>query len=185
MQEYNFEWEYIKGSENKVPDTLSRIDMLYNKTGRDLKEIEIFQISREDRIFGEEMRDIKTMQRADGKSGKVIESLENELSRSEYSQYFQVYNGLLFKRVVGGERVWKLVVPEGLVEKVVWDCHLRYGHFGAKKCVSVLKESCVFRNMERRVRRLLKGCDLCQKSKVVNYRVEGEMNFIKVERRSI
>ena len=65
--------------------TLSRIDMLDNKTGRDLKEIEIFQISREDRIFGEEMRDIKTMQRADGKSGKVIERLEKEVSGSAVS----------------------------------------------------------------------------------------------------
>ena len=65
LQEYNFDWEYIKGTDNKIPDTLSRVDMLDNKTGRDLKEIEIFQISREDRIFGEELKDIRTMQRAD------------------------------------------------------------------------------------------------------------------------
>ena len=37
--------------------------------------------------------------------------------------------------------------------------------------------------MERRVRTLLRGCDLCQKSKVVNYRLEGEMRCIKVEKR--
>ena len=76
---------------------------------------------------------MRTVQRAEDKSVKVIESLEKEVSGSEYSQYFQVYNGLLFKRIVGGERVWKLVIPEGLVDKVIWDCHLRYGHFGAKK----------------------------------------------------
>ena len=29
---------------------------------------------------------------------------------------------------------------------------------------------------------MLRVCDLCQKSKVVNYKVEGEMNYIKVER---
>ena len=89
LQEYNFDWEYIKGTDNKIPDTLSRVDMLDNKTGRDLKEIEIFQISREDRIFGEELKDIRTMQRADGKSGKIIDSLETELAESEYSQHFQ------------------------------------------------------------------------------------------------
>ena len=66
LQEYNFAWEYIKGTDNK--------------TGRNLKEIEIFQISREDRIFGEELKDIRTMQRADGKSGKIINSLETELT---------------------------------------------------------------------------------------------------------
>ena len=87
----------------------------------------------------------------------------------------------MFKKVEGGERNWKLVIPEGLVDKIIWDCHFRYGHFGARKCVNVLKESCLFKNMERRVRTLLRGCDLCQKSKVVNYRLEGEgeLNFIK------
>ena len=44
LQEYNFSWEYIKGTENKLPDTLSRVDLEGNKTGRDLKEIEIFRL---------------------------------------------------------------------------------------------------------------------------------------------
>ena len=137
LQEYNFEWEYIRGTENKVPDTLSRVDSEDNRTGRDIKEIEIFKITREDKIFGEELKDISTMQRADGKSGKIINSLETELEESEYNQFFQIYKGLLFKRVVGGEHDWKLVIPEELEEKIIWDCHIRYGHFGAKKCVSV------------------------------------------------
>ena len=48
--------------------------------------------------------------------------------------------------------------------------------------MNVLKESCLFKNMERRVRTLLWGCDLCQKSKVANYQLEGEMKCIKVEK---
>ena len=39
LQEYNFSWEYIKGTDNKVPDTLSRVDVIENKTGRDLKAV--------------------------------------------------------------------------------------------------------------------------------------------------
>ena len=39
LQEYNFEWEYIRGTENKVPDTLSRLDSENNRTGRDLKAV--------------------------------------------------------------------------------------------------------------------------------------------------
>ena len=31
-------------------------------------------------------------------------------------------------------------------------------------------------------RQVVRVCDLCQRSKVVNYRVEGEMNYIKVKR---
>ena len=64
----------------------------------------------------------------------------------------------------------------------MWDCHLSYGHFGAKKCVNVLRESCLFKNMEKRVRKIFRVCELCQKSKVVNYRLEGELNYIKVEK---
>ncbi len=172
LQEYNFSWEYIKGTDNKVPDTLSRVDVTENKTGRDLKEIEIFRLTREDRIFGEELRDIKNTQRSDNKSGKIIASLEADVDGSEYNTHFQIYQGILFKKVEGGECDWRLVVPEELIDRIIWDCNIRYGHFRAKKCANVLKESCVFKNMERRVRRLLRGCDLCQRSKVVNYRVE-------------
>ena len=97
------------------------------------------------------------MQRADSKLNKIITSVESELDEFGYKQYFQVFNGSLFKRVEGRERDWRLVIPEGLVEKIVWDCHYRYRHFGAKKCVSVLRESCLFRNMEKRVRKILKS----------------------------
>ena len=75
--------------------------------------------------------------------------------RSEYNNHFQIYQGFLFKKVEGGERDWRLVVPDGLIDKIIWDCHIRYGHFGAKKCANVLKESCAFKNMERWVRKLL------------------------------
>ena len=46
-----------------------------------------------------------------------------------------------------------------------------------RKCVNVLKESCLFKNMEKRVRKILRVCEICQKSKVVNYRLEGELNY--------
>ena len=36
--------------------------------------------------------------------------------------------------------------------------------------------------MEQRVRTLLQGCDLCRRSKVANYQLEGEMKYIKVEK---
>ena len=105
----------IKGTENKIPDTLSRVDVVENKTERDLKEIKIFRLSREDRLFGEELKDIKTMQRSDNKSGKIITSLEAGLAGSEYNQYFQIYQGILFKKEEGCERDWRLVITEGLI----------------------------------------------------------------------
>ena len=101
LQEYNFSWEYIKGVENKIPDTLSRVDIAGNKTERDLKEIEIFRLSQENRLFGEELKDIKTMQRYNAKLNKIKTSLESDLDNFGYSQYFQIYQGSLFKKVEG------------------------------------------------------------------------------------
>ena len=62
--------EYTKGVENKIPDTLSRVDTERMRTGRDLKEIEIYRLSREDRLFGAELKDVNNMQRAGVKLNK-------------------------------------------------------------------------------------------------------------------
>ena len=84
-----------------IPDTLSWVDIEGNRTGRDLKEIEIFRLSREDRLFGEELKDVQNMQRSDTKLGNIIESLEANLDDSGYRQYFQIHQGVLFKKVEG------------------------------------------------------------------------------------
>ena len=41
------------------------------------------------------------MQRSESKLGKIIVSLEAEVDGSEYSTRFQVYQGILFKKVEG------------------------------------------------------------------------------------
>ena len=47
-------------------------DTIDNKTGRDLTEIEIFRLTREDKIFGEELREIKNIQRSENKLELVV-----------------------------------------------------------------------------------------------------------------
>lgn len=44
LQEYNFTWEYIKGTDNRVPDILSRVSEEHTRPGRDTKEIDIFKV---------------------------------------------------------------------------------------------------------------------------------------------
>ena len=55
----------------------------------------------------------------------IRDSLESDSYELGYSRYFQIYQGSLFKKVEGGERDWRLVIPEGLVDKIIWDCHFR------------------------------------------------------------
>ena len=99
LQEYNFSWEYIKGSENIVADTLSRMDPEGNKTGKELREIEIFRLGQE--VFHEELADIKKMQRSDVKLGRVIHAIESDPGTVKLNQHFQIYKGIFFKKVEG------------------------------------------------------------------------------------
>ena len=69
--------------------------------------------SREDKLFGEELKNINVMQRADSKLNKIITSVESDVDEFGYKQYFQVFKGSLFKKVEGRERDWRLVIPEG------------------------------------------------------------------------
>ena len=39
------------------------------------------------------------------RSGKIIDSLETEVAEPGYSQHFQIYKGLLFKKVEGGDMI--------------------------------------------------------------------------------
>ena len=49
------------------------------------------------------------MQRSESKLGRIIVSLETDIEGFKYNERFQVYQGILFKKVDNGERDWRLV----------------------------------------------------------------------------
>lgn len=80
-------------------------------------------------------------------------------------QYYRVRKGILFYNGGGRDEPWRLCIPEDLVNKVIWHTHLRYAHFGARKCFLKLRLVCHFKDMERRIRKVLSICKACQKAK--------------------
>jgi hypothetical protein len=65
-----------------------------------------------------------------------------------------------------------------LTEEVIQAFHEQYGHFGVSKIYSMVRRYFFFPNMRRRIERLVKSCDLCQKTKYPNRGLCGEMNAI-------
>ena len=55
------------------------------------------------------------------------------------------------------------------------DYHIRYGHMGAIKVIKALEENVYFKDINRRVRRYIRNCHLCQMVKCNNERKEGLM----------
>jgi hypothetical protein len=73
---------------------------------------------------------------------------------------------------------YKLWVPSALGHKLVWHAHTNYGHCGAHKTIDWIKEKYFWKGMGRDVRRLLRSCDTCQRTKYPNKRYEGPMENI-------
>jgi transposase InsO family protein len=72
----------------------------------------------------------------------------------------------------------RLALPQVLTEEVIQAFHEQYGHFGVSKVYSMVRRYFFFPNMRRRIERLVKSCDLCQKTKYPNRGLCGEMNAI-------
>lgn len=53
-----------------------------------------------------------------------------------------------------------------MVDVLIRYIHLSFAHFGSKKCLQQLQRQVFFANMSRRVRQIIKECDLCQRTKV-------------------
>ena len=58
---------------------------------------------------------------------------------------------------------------------LILDYHERYGHMGALKVVKALQEHVYIKDANRKVRKCIKQCHICQLVKVNNERKEGTM----------
>jgi hypothetical protein len=63
---------------------------------------------------------------------------------------------------------WRAVLPDELEGPIIKYTHESLGHQGTAKCVAQISRSFYMRNVGRKVRRYLAGCDLCQKVKNPN-----------------
>ena len=65
---------------------------------------------------------------------------------------------------------WKLVIPKTIEKEIITDYHVRYGHMGAVKVIKALEEHMYIKDINRRARRYIKTCQICQMVKCTNER---------------
>jgi transposase InsO family protein len=177
LQEYNIEWEFIPGKCNIVADTLSRVspegydddckrDQVYKvlvnlKEGDELKEI--VEEIRQQQLIDEKLIIIKD---------KL--AIEDEC----VSEWYSMSEGLLFRRLEGLGRKWKLIVPDSVSTKIILDYHERYGHMGRNKVTKALLEHLYIKGINKKVAKAIENCDICQKVKINNIKRDGEIQSI-------
>jgi len=181
LQEYRLRVEYVPGKQNSVADLLSRYPVdgkqMIAKEFACIHRISVMNINAR---LTDKLKRIEQLQKEDAVMPEVLTQLNggSEQVREKLQKYYLVYNGVLFRRSNAESDEWKLWLPEVLVDEVIDNYHENYGHFGANKICRALRESCIFNNMERRIRKRLQACDTCQKAKCLNRSMEGEMKNV-------
>ena len=59
----------------------------------------------------------------------------------------------------------ELCLPRTLLEDLITECHLMYGHIGAWKCQLMIGEDFFYPGLRRIIKEKLKTCDICQRNK--------------------
>uniref|UniRef100_A0A1B6G9I6 RNA-directed DNA polymerase n=1 Tax=Cuerna arida TaxID=1464854 RepID=A0A1B6G9I6_9HEMI len=176
IQEYNFEIEHCKGTDNQTADTLSRIT--YPQSSPHLQQPQPdFIVSYIRKVVNPQLRknflELAKLQTEDPLLRipyAILELGPESPLHERMSQKYMLNNGILYQKHRDN---WLIVIPEVTVNLLIWECHHQYLHCGAKKCFNILQECFIFRNMGRRIRTTLATCDSCQRCKISQHPLHG------------
>jgi len=186
LQEFDLRIKHIAGP-NNIIDTLSR-----NPVGRDESCAKmampcifwttpkwlVKKHQSQIQFFGH----VLSEQRQDPHLSKIIESISTGLPLlSPVSQRYCLFQGTLFYRRYESSDNWLVCIPLHRIDELLMNFHEHYGHVGPKKCIAAIRDVCYFRGISRRTRRIIRGCDICQRTKPSTVRIEGEMQHVMAD----
>ena len=178
LQEYQLEITHVPGRDNVGADTLTR----YPQSPEDsmptqektivINKLAILNYSLELR---EKFKELQTIQQADAYINKLQQRLDHRTNDSLIK-----HNQLMFRKSHQGE--YQILVPAVLVEPLIIETHQIYGHCGTYKTYKLLQQNHQFQNMYRTIKRIIKTCDLCQRTKISNRVARGPTMSLLTEK---
>lgn len=161
LQQYDFEIKHIKGSQNIVPDTLSRMP---------IPEIALIQM--------------------DNVKDDSYEQLKEKIQKNplKYDNY-KIKNDAIFvkyhKTPDSSDFKYKLLVPKSKRIDVIKECHDNpmSAHFGAFKTTKRILQKYYWPGVSNDVKQYVKNCDVCNRSKTTTKQQFGKMGKFKTASR--
>ena len=92
-------------------------------------------------------------------------------------------NNIIYVQIAN-QNAWKLLLPTTLVRNTIETAHEQFDHAGVHKVFTYLSEFFFWRKMRSDIKNYTKTCDLCQRVKYINYKMEGAYQFLKATKPS-
>jgi len=189
LQQYSFSIQYCKGKENLVADFFSR-NILNIQPALSNDECRILNLQREIiksyknihhptiynliSMFPEvglkkEIKNIKNLQQQDEK----IKTLINNIKMNNEVVGYCIKEDVLFQRS-RLTKIWRLVIPDDFTKALIDEVHMNLGHVGMYKIIKYLDKLYFWKGMHKQIKKIIKHCDLCQKTKPNNVAMTGK-----------
>ena len=162
IQDYDITIEHCPGKENIAADLLSRQHPEKDwEKGRDITQITINALKYEwPSELENDLKNIQILQREDMRVNRIIQTLEKD---TKQASRFSINKGILCQKSIEGERIY---LPIKTLKKLIWECHVAYGHTGADKNYKIIKEHFYYPRLAKIIRQILSTCDSCQRNKI-------------------
>lgn len=185
LQEFNLQIEYIPDPKNII-DTLSRHPIGRDNIPQQDNPPCIYWATPKSLLAEcknrlESFQHIVQEQNKDPELAKIMNLLSEETVPIPVKQRYYLYQGTLFYRRYVTSDTWLVCIPLHRREELIQSFHEHFGDVGPKKCITVMRDVCYFRGLSKHVRRIVRSCDLCQRSKHSTVRTEGKMQHVMAD----
>lgn len=158
ISSFKFKVQHIRGTDNVIADTLSR--MFHEDNSTPSLSVPCQSVLMQ---FPMAFTDILTHQRNDPEWAPILTDLEAGQSRLPYF----LHKGVLCCRPQRGPRTPKAVLPSPLIPMVFEYYHTSPvgGHLGIMKTIAKIRQTFIWKGMDRDIANRVRACRLCSLSK--------------------
>lgn len=120
------------------------------------------------------LRNLTNLQREDKNIKVILDQIEN----NNNFEFFIVKNDILFRhdKIL---HLWQVEIPVSLTNEIINCVHSKLGHPGVYKTLMYLKQFYYWKKMGPEVKQFVLSCDLCQRIKSLNIKMEGAFNIVE------
>ena len=170
IQDYDMTIQHCEGKKNIVADVLSRLPDLDNSTRHDNLIIARLAVD-----LSPELEKLLTSLDKLQDEDCELNTIKLLVKENDAPTGYSIYNSILYEETRGNIRA---VIPVGVANKIIAECHEIYGHVGSRKCYRLLCEDFYFPHLYRTIRKQISTCVSCQKNKVYVQGSYAEMQNI-------